>query len=237
MTFLSSLAMGWRSVGLMRPMRLRTWRTRIAGRLHRRAPRASRRGPFAEVEAAWDGRRQRRPELSLESTPRCEAMALLVERSGSLRLRHVRDAAYFHWRFQHPLSRYRFLYWTDQQLQGYLVLQEYVSAYAVKRVTNIVDWEADNDAIRADLLVAALSLVRGRDLVIWSSCLSESVRALLGRSGFQPDPEPDSAARQRDVLLVRPSGDPQPAETWQFAGQRLLELENWDLCMLYSMHG
>ena len=36
-------------------------------------------------------------------------MAELVERSGDTRIRHVRDSQYFQWRFQNPLSRYRYL--------------------------------------------------------------------------------------------------------------------------------
>jgi hypothetical protein len=221
----------------MRPMRRRRWRARLARRAPWTAPRAARRVPFVDVETAWGRLRPRNSKLALETSARCEAMAQLVARSGETRMRHVRDAQYFQWRFQQPLSRYRFLYWSDRELEGYLVLQEYVSDYAIKHVINIVDWEASTDAIRGELLRAAVALVRRRDLVIWSSGLPETMRAVLARSGFRPNPEPDSAARQRDVLLIRRTGESRPEDSWEFAGRRLLDLKNWDVPMLYSMHG
>jgi GNAT superfamily N-acetyltransferase len=236
-TYLSSLAMGWRSVGLMRPMRRRRWRARIARRLPWISRRTSGRVPFADVDATWNRLRRRNPKLSVDTSPCCEPMAQLVARSGETRLRHVRDAQYFQWRFEQPLSRYRFLYWTDRQLEGYLVLQEYVSGYAVKHVINIVDWEASTDAVRGELLHLAVALVRRRNLVVWSAGLSDTARAALAHSGFRADRQPDSSAHQRDVLLIRPTGQSRADDSWQFAGRRLLDLENWDVRMLYSMHG
>jgi hypothetical protein len=246
MTVLSSIAGGWRCVGFMQPMRRRPWRValrRDQERLIRRLPaleqwtRTSRRS-LVDI----DGDRIRRRStgvrrIALEDAPRCAAMAELVGRIGGGRIRHVRDAGYFAWRFQNPLSRYRFLYRGNPQLEGYLVLQEYTSPYAAANVVNIVDWEANSAAVQAELLRAAMDLTADRELVVWSVSLSPPLAALLERSGFKVDATPSSVTQHRDTLLVRPIRAAELDGDWLFAGRRLLDLHSWDLRMLYSMHG
>jgi GNAT superfamily N-acetyltransferase len=246
MTVLSSVAAGWRSVGFMQPMRRRPWRVvlrRYRDRLVRRLPAleqlvgASCRS-LADISAGRirrGGRGAR--QIALEDAPRCAAMAQLVEQIGSGRIRHVRDAAYFAWRFQNPLSRYRFLYYANPQLEGYLVLQEYTSPYAGPDAVNIVDWEATSIAVQAALLRAAIDLTVDRELLVWSVSLSQQLTALLHRSGFKVEPPPASVTEQRHTLLVRPIRATELDGDWHFAGRRLLDLHSWDLRMLYSMHG
>jgi GNAT superfamily N-acetyltransferase len=227
LTFLSSLAAGWRSVGLTQPMRRRPWRAFL---------RHLRDRPFADVDASWS-RQRHHPALSFEAAPRCTPMAELVERIGGTRIRHVRDSEYFQWRFQNPLSRYRYLYWSGPALEGYLVLQEVVSEFADSRVLNIVDWEASSVEVHAQLLAAAAALVSKRELRIWSVNLSPELTSLLRQQGFRLEPEPKSAAEQRHALLLRPLVDPEREGAWTYAGRSLLDLRNWDLRLLYSMHG
>jgi GNAT superfamily N-acetyltransferase len=235
-TFLSALATGWRCVGLTRPMRRHPWRVWLR-RLRRAASREALQ-PFADVDAAWPRQRRRQPAaLTYEVEPRCAAMAQLVQRTGVARIRHIRDGEYFQWRFQNPLSRYRYLYWNEAGLEGYLVLQGVVSAFADSRVINIVDWEASTPAIQAQLLAAAVALVPAQDLRIWSAHLSPELTALLRQQGFLLEPAPRSAAEPRHVLLLRPIGDPQGENAWTHADRPLLDLQNWDLRLLYSMHG
>jgi hypothetical protein len=245
MTVLSSAAAGWRSVGFMLPMRRRPWRLvlrRNRERVVRRVPAleqwlGTKRRSLADIDANHIRRRGGARRIALEDAPRCAAMAQLVQQIGSGRIRHVRDAAYFAWRFQNPLSRYRYLYDANSQLEGYLVLQECTSPYAGADAVNIVDWEATNIAVQAQLLRAAIDLTVDRELVAWSVSLSQQLTALLRRSGFKLDPPPASVTEQRDTLLVRPIRAAELDGEWHFAGRRLLDMHSWDLRMLYSMHG
>src|SRR5208337_1328121 len=140
-TLLSSLATGWRSVGSMQPMRQRSWRVVLRSgrnRLITRLPMLSRknsgilrlwpekkRASLADIDAELVRHKLRDvPSIRFEDVPRCAAMAELVERIGGSRIRHVRNAEYFQWRFQNPLGQYRFLFWEKSRLEGYLVLQE-----------------------------------------------------------------------------------------------------------------
>ena len=255
LTLLFTLAMGWRSVGHMQPMYRRSLPVALRGArgsLIRRLPKPPRqvnwmlrRGSekkqrsLTDIDAARLRRSLRSvPWISLEDFPHSAAMAELIERVGDRgRIRHVRDRKYFDWRFQNPLSRYRFLYWAKARLEGYLVLQEYTSAYANKELVNIVDWEATSIAVHAELLQAAKKLTTGRRLMIWSVSLPQELTAVLEAAGFKLEREPKSVSQQRRALLVRPIRDEELGGDWLFAGQRLLDMGNWDLRMLYSMLG
>jgi GNAT superfamily N-acetyltransferase len=244
LSYLTALTGGWRSVGLMGPMRHLSWRTvlhRARTRLGRRmpllAPREREQAPFADIDAAWATRSGAYAGLSLEQAPRCAEMAALIARVEDERVRHVRDATYLQWRFQNPLSRYRYLYYGRQSLEGYLVLQEYSSDYADRHVVNIVDWEASSLDIHTELLRAAIALTRERELFIWSATLPATLTGLLVRNGFRLRPEPRSATELRHVLMLRPIRDVRSAGSWLFEDLPLAELRSWDLRMLYSMHG
>lgn len=254
-TLLSSLATGWRSVGSMQPMCQRSWRVALRSgrdRLITRFPVLSRgtNGPFYR----WSQKRQRSladidteevrrsnmhtPLILFEHVPRCAAMAELVERIGGCgRIRHVRDREYFDWRFQNPLSQYRFLFCTKTRLEGYLVLQEYTSEYADKEVVNIVDWEASGVAVQRELLQAAMNLTADRRLIIWSVSLPRQATAVLDEKGFKLVRSPKSATQRRHALLLRSIRHEGPDGDWLFAGQPLLDMKSWDLRMLYSMYG
>ena len=119
-TYMSSLATGWRRAGSGRPMSSGAWPWSlitsksvphgIARRLRRVLPASMDRafrllagtGPFEAAQASG-------VSFCFEP-PQVEAMSALVQRIGNDgRIRHVRDRAYLEWRFQNPLSRYGFL--------------------------------------------------------------------------------------------------------------------------------
>lgn len=254
MTFLASLSQGWHSAGYVRPMRRRSWRIALSdrlGRLIKQMPALSRkadalrgdllkesgRPPTELREPCARALRRSFPEISYQNVSRIGEMADLIERLGSSgRISHVRDGEYFEWRFQNPLSRYRFLFHDGERLEGYLVLQEYTSEYAPANVINIVDWEASSVGIKAQLLRAALRLTGEKSVNIWSATLSEETIDLLSREHFYfESPEP-SIIEQCPGILVRSLGDREESD-WTFGGMRLTELENWDLRMLFSMRG
>jgi len=196
-----------------------------------------RRHPFDALDrnGAWR-RRRASTHVSIEPGPRPEAMAELVERIGvDGRIRHTRDRGYFGWRFQNPLSLYRFLFWEDARLEGYLVLQSPVRA--VDRAwVNIVDWEATDSQVRADLLQAAIGWGGFGDLVIWSATLPHEAKQTLRDFGFSKMDKGRSRRGGvcRPTLLVRPVRQAIPRADWVLAGLQLLDLANWDARGIYS---
>lgn len=252
-TALSSLAMGWRSVGSVRPMSLRSgtdqfWerfgarvkKLPIVWRYAGRVPfmfSAAAREPFFHLDRA--NRRQKTPnsQVHVQKTPRSREMAELVARlGGDGRIRHVRDIEYFAWRFRNPLHSYRFLFSGTDRLDGYLVLQRSLSNVAYPTRVNIVDWEAVNDRVCADLLHAAVGWGQFPDLRCWTATLPQETVKLLQAQGFRAVSDEGIAARVTSVL-VRPVRDELLETDWQLAGRRLLDMNNWDLRMLYSMAG
>ena len=61
----------------------------------------------------------------------------------------------------------------------------------------------------------------------------EKTIELLKQTGFEADPPPQSATDRRRGLLVRSIQDAEPDSL--FPGQSLLDMQNWDLRMLYAL--
>jgi hypothetical protein len=162
-----------------------------------------------------------------------------VERiDGSGRIRHVRDNEYFRWRFQNPLRHYRYIYWEEDRLEGYLVLQEQLGLNVDRNLLNIVDWEATGETVCERLLQTAIaSFAHDRELRIWSATLPQSTIAVLRNNGFRTIKPPKDVATFPTAILVRPvAGYPLDTE-WALGGRRLLDLASWEMPMLYSMLG
>jgi GNAT superfamily N-acetyltransferase len=245
-TFINLLAAGWRAAGSYHSVwrntawtprleRLRgrarqtPWYGRFNAIVHALRPA----GPFARLDRAA-GRISGR--LPLSRAPRPQEMAELVARlPWDGRIRHVRDADYFAWRFRNPLHDYRFLFWDDGGLRGYLVLQRYLSDRADQVCVNITDWEASDHDVQAGLLDTALRCGRFSRIQTWAVSLGEPIRALLRQHGFQ-SPEP-GGLRTRSGLLVRRLGDALPEERCALGSRDLANIADWDLRMLYSMAG
>ena len=201
------------------------------------APPASQGLPFdaldkgrSQIDGAAGG------HISMGTSPRPEAMADLVARIGSDgRIRHTRDRRFFAWRFGNPLSVYRFLFWDDGRLEGYLVLQAPVDA-ADDYWIHIVDWEATGTQVRAGLLEAAMEHTPSQMLVIWSATLSDEVKTLLKSHAFHFSS--DTTATDGEVwqphVLVRPVRSDIPPTDWRLGDRDLLNLADWDLRAIYS---
>jgi hypothetical protein len=242
-TFVTLLAAGWCAAGSYEPVQRAApprWheavQARRGWRVFSRARAALRRALGHTVFAHLDRAAARSPgPISVAAAPRPEAMAALV---GGLpwdgRLRHVRDRRYFSWRFDNPLHEYRFLFWDDGALRGYLVLQRYRPRWADQEQVNIADWEATDERVQADLLTAALEWGRFRRIQTWSVGVPESTRTLLRDRGFSPLALSGAQAR-RQGLLVRRLRDESVEGAWTLGGRDLRRIANWDLRMLYSM--
>jgi GNAT superfamily N-acetyltransferase len=249
-TLRSSLSMGWRSAGWAQPVRRRSWSALMQTGLmmvEHKGPSLQGRLPSLVASARRSVRGlaanrihrhlRNNPAIRLEHGPRCAEMAELVARIGTNgKIRHVRDSEYLHWRFQNPLGRYWFLFWMEERLDGYLVLQEYTSDRADRIRLNIVDWEGITPAIQSGLLEAAVVFANDRPLWMWAATLPQLAADMLKQRGFRMrGTEP--ALPAPPSVLVRPLRHDLADGEWQLAGQSLLDLANWDLRMLYSMHG
>jgi hypothetical protein len=253
-TYLASLAAGWRSVVRMDPL----GRTSRSGalfslplRVLRRVPllrgfparlvadAAGLSRPFAGLDRARTRRAGRiAPTIVVEREPRPEAMAELVVRLPyDGRIRHVRDAVYLSWRYRNPMHEYRFLYREVEGggLGGYLALHSNRVSRWPGRLS-IVDWEARDEATRMELLDAVLGCGGFAELAVWSSTVEPRTRTELASRGFRPV-DPARSSRGYPCLLVRPIRPGLPLEERAAGGRRLLAPESWDLRMIYSMYG
>lgn len=168
------------------------------------------------------------PMIWLEDRPRPHAMAGLIERlPRDGRIRHVRDEAFFSWRFDNPLCRYWFLFReTSAELDGYLVLQK---SHKLEALYNFVDCEAVEPGILAELVRAALGLSGAGRINAWPNALTGNLSDTLAELGFD--------LRQGDyeyrILVGATSRTQAPAE-WRLGSQDLRDPANWDMRMIYS---
>ena len=167
----------------------------------------------------------------LSDMARPAAMAELLERAGrDGRIRHVRDTEYFAWRFQNPLSTYRFVFLGLRRLAAYLVLRSPRHG-GHGRSTWIADWAGESTGARLRVLAAALEL-RGR-FELWSGALGEADRDELRRAGFTERPI-TSFAEYYPCVLVRPVAPDPPPPPWRLDGVDLLDTASWDVRLLDS---
>ncbi|MBT8363750.1 MAG: GNAT family N-acetyltransferase [Deltaproteobacteria bacterium] len=177
------------------------------------------------------------PCVTLSKTARPKAMAELAKRIGfDGRIRHVRDEQYFSWRFQNPLSEYRFLFWGNGRLDGYFVLHMKVYPPGNDELAYIVDWDAKNGHVWHDLLQAAIQWGNFNNISIWSSALSEDVKTHLRKAGFTFKDKTGSATRdvRGENILVKSINQNIQQSNWILGGRDLLDSTNWDLRTIYS---
>jgi GNAT superfamily N-acetyltransferase len=241
-TYGASRRSGWQLVAPYRPWARRTVRARAlrAAGEHLRGwpliwrfadwPAALAMNPrFDALDAAWS-KRTRAPAIHASDKPRPDEMEGLVRRTRTASVQHVRDAAYYRWRFRNPLATYRFVYWDDPQLEGFLVLQ--LSRLGDAADVAIVDWAVAKPAI-LEAMLALVAEVGGYDsLSIWSVGLSADVIATLERNGFSAfDDSRGDPAFQPGLLAIGPNGS---AITTADTAAIFASPHRWDLRMAYS---
>jgi hypothetical protein len=247
---LGLMTRGWRSAGGLRPLGRVSEHARRRTRLRRAVARlpviwryayarflasADQRRPFRHLDASMTRRRLSGPSITVERTPRLDAMAGLVERlPHDGRIRHARDREYLGWRFANPLSEFRFLYFGDARIDGYLVLARRASDLGAFDRVYVSDLEGTDEAVRAGLLHAAIDRGRFPLLVTWSASLRDESLQTLSELGFIPI-DTDESARGFPCVLARLLPDDQPVDDWTLGGRRLLNVADWDVRVLYSM--
>ena len=250
---LGSLTLGWRSIGMLKPMghRRRAVKLRRALRSHlNRVPyfwrhaesrllySVTEQRPFEQLDrAAAQFITKAGPAVEIDTCPKPKAMAALIKRIGhDGRVRHVRDERYLHWRFRNPLCEYRFLYVGSDALDGYLALKRSTAQPGWFPRVSIVDLEAINGDVLEALLEVAVDAGAFAELVTWTATASDQLVKRLEAFGFSPVDQ-ELAAFGCPCFLVRTVKDKSLDEDWRLGDTRLLDLANWDIRMLFSMAG
>lgn len=244
---LGSLAAGW---GTTRPVtRLRRniatsaktnpWRDKAVGVARRFEKSATRAGTAVRGLMRWSpfgliGESQADSSgVVASSEPRPSAMAALLhglESDG--RIHHVHDESYLRWRFQSPLSMYRFFYLGESELEAYIVVQ--ARHYPMRgRVVRIADWAGITPEARARVLRSAMARLEGLTVEVWASSLTRADIAALESGGFTPHASAGTTDYQ-PAVLVRPAASRIPPRPWLFSGVDPLELANWNVRFLDS---
>jgi hypothetical protein len=244
-TLLNSLAIGWKSIGRIRTMskdsyRRSAVRTLMSGhRITRLMKNTAAASILRETvnkfgrRKALDFRKKLPAHIRVEESPIPDEMAVLA---GKLvkdnKIVLTRDKKFYKWRYGNPFSKYIFLYWYDKELKGCLVAQTPVYNNDHMRRFNIIELEGVNTGIRMDLLKSAVSLLDSRSITIWTNMLDENCRKLLTLNGFIESKPTGSAAEYTPTVLVTVTKG--PARQIEFRGTNLLDINNWDLKMMYS---
>jgi len=168
-------------------------------------------------------------------------MTELIQRIGfSGRLRHVRDPRFFTWRYKNPMIEDRFLYYfTKDVIQGYLVLQ--LPKYRNSRQPKIMDWEATNQQVRADLLKAAINLGQFSGASIWTATLPDETVRILTECGFRFVNEPSSVLQAYragtywpNILVKSIRKGLVDDSKFSLGSYDISDLKNWDIRRTYS---
>ena len=240
----ASLRSGWRLILPYATWRLETPRVRRARRLAERLGRlplawragrvvrrlASHQG-FGALESAWSRRPSAEP-LRLEPEPLPDAMGELVEAVGSPLIQHVRDATYYRWRFRNPRSDYRFVFWKESRLEGFLVLQAAQGSRAAD--LRVVDWEASRPEI-LEAMLSRLARDGGYDsLALWTATLPAAVTQALRGMGFGPQEESRGAPGYRPGLIAIGPGGTDLETTRAVDAPPLRDPVRWGFRMAFS---
>ena len=169
--------------------------------------------------------------ISLENKPRPLEMSRLVDSAlPKDKITLVRDESFFHWRYNNPLSKYRFLYWCDHGLKGYLVLQSHLYSIESLGTYNIFELEATNSSIKIELLDAMISIMNDGSISVWTNMLDQDSYEFLVSKGFKEENSTKSVNEHTRIMLIRPIG--KHDEKIEFQGLNLLDADNWDFKMI-----
>jgi hypothetical protein len=230
--------MGWKSIGAMEPVAWSARRKRTARVVRDVRSRlgGGESSPFERLDHVGS-----RPATApggaivVESSPHPAAMAELADRLPfDGRIRHVRDGAFFDWRYRDPREEYRFLrYEIDGRTDGYLVISRGGAARSLAgpgRSHHVADWEGTSVEIRAELIESALAWAGFERLYAWTGNLTAKSKAVLERSGFEPA-RPELRARGMPCVLLKVLGPPGEQSV---GGLSVVEPSHWDVRLIDS---
>lgn len=247
-TALQSLAAGWKNVGPTEPVELEPMQHRLLhatiSHLPNRVRRLSRavrergsnqeRSRFESLDAAGPQWSRAGGSVVVTSLPPASELADLMSRLPvNRRIRHVRDSAFYMWRYANPSREYRFiLYEAQGRLEGYLALAHCRSLGSDTPLL-IVDWVGATEEIRTELLEFVVSSASAYGIRVWSASLPPESQARLAHAGFGPA-QTELRKRGLPCVLLRKL---EPSGEWLMGGVPVLDPMSWHVCLIDSMHG
>ena len=247
LTVLESLAMGWRSAGMLDPLLRKSPNGRVIPTFRRMlarlgVPDANRGLPAGSIRPFARLDRAPNPSYSecglgieIDDHPRIPEMLDLIQRIGyDGRCRHVRDESFLRWRYRNPFREYRFLYSTDVRLNGFLVFRRTIDEISPQDRLSIVDLEGVTERVKSALLDVAVRVAGFDELVMWAAPASDETRQQLRRFGFRSVAK--VTAFETPSILVWPVDDARDGQRL-VNGVDLMAGSNWDMRMIYSMAG
>ncbi len=252
-TFLSSIRSGWKLVTPYRTMLRQTRRKQVVEFLRyygRRLPLARRLSgrlvPVLERSAAraFDGladriaaaRHQAGIKISFAQVPPVEAMTALAARNrpDDGRIRHVKNQAFFDWRFRNPKKTYGFVKAESGNAWGYLVVQ--APAVAGGNEAALVDWEVDDPKLFGAMVAALCRSGVFDSLGVWSAALAPELKTQLPGLGFAEVDDPRGIRKFTPGPLIRFLDDAASTADSSLAPEFILRPESWDLRPIFSDH-
>jgi GNAT superfamily N-acetyltransferase len=135
------------------------------------------------------------------------AMSALAESAEPQKYRGTRTETFLRWRLGNPDRTYRFLYWHDSRLRGYLVLS--LSGTAGSPVM-VADYAVEHPEILSDLF-DGLKKSNTTEYSLMGSTLPEDHLTCAEAAGFVPDPTFLKDQRRRFLYFpLNPSAVPEP---------------------------
>ncbi|HUQ54075.1 GNAT family N-acetyltransferase [Lentzea sp.] len=144
------------------------------------------------------------------------------------RVRVVRDFEYYAWRAANPLANYHYLVAGEEKPAGFLVGHRFVlDPDDGETPTSIVECEADDPDVKADLIDVAHDLLPGKWILTWAHDLPVEAQEVLARRGTEisePTGRFDLDGPLPNLMLKHTGAVPRvpvPAD--------LSDLANWDV--------
>jgi GNAT superfamily N-acetyltransferase len=125
------------------------------------------------------------------------AMAELAESSSPADARSCRTVEFLRWRLSNPHRRYRFLYWRDSGLRGYMILAW--KGRDPLRIT-VADYAASDTEVLGEML-DVLVAAEPHEYRVLASSLPPLHRSAFRRAGFAADPSFSREQRGRFLFF------------------------------------
>jgi GNAT superfamily N-acetyltransferase len=143
------------------------------------------------------------PRIEVSSEADYLGMSSLSESARSAEFGSPRSEVFLRWRLKNPVKKYRFVYWRDSSLRGYVMLSW--SQEDPYRIT-VADYAVESPDIFYELLDALVCSRRG-DFSMMSSTLLDSLLRTAENLGFQSDPNFKKGTQRRFMIYALGESD------------------------------